>query len=497
MTAILYTDQMEFKRKLYAAIAAGERRIVGQAPTAFGKTVLAAAMAHDVISRGKRMIFVVHALSLIDQTVERFVENGISLDDIGVMQADHPLTDPDRPIQVVSVCTLQRRKIPPAHFVIIDEVHRWFKFYDKWLKDPEWLNVPFLGLSATPWTKGLGKRFSKLIIGTTTRQLIDAGRLSDFRVFAPSTPDLTGVKTVAGDYHEKQLSEVMNRATLVADIVDTWLQRAQDRPTLVFAVDRTHAKHLQTQFQEAGVAAGYIDCNTDRLEREDVAAQFRRGELKVVCNVGCLTTGIDWDVRCIVLARPTKSEMLFVQMIGRGLRLADGKDHCLILDHSDNHNRLGFVTDIHYDKLDDGKKREAAKRKGSEKLPKLCPFCKFLKPPKAHECPSCGFKPEPKCAVVNGEGELVEWQNRKTQIGPSENEKIAFYRELRGYADERAAAGRPYKSQWPAANFKERYGHYPPFFWNDNYGPTEPGRATRNWVKHRIIAYARRRGQAA
>jgi DNA repair protein RadD len=435
-------------------------------------------------------------LTLIDQTVDRFIENGIPRDVIGVLQADHPLTDPTLPIQIASVCTLQRRKLPKADFVIIDEVHRWFRFYDAWLKLPEWADVPLLGLSATPWTKGLGKRFGRLIIGATTGQLIDAGRLSDFKVYAPSTPDLKGIRVVAGDYHEGQLSKVMNATTLVADVVDTWLQRGGNRPTLVFAVDRAHAKHLQAKFQEAGVTAGYIDCFTDRLERERIAEQFRRGTIRVVCNVGCLTTGVDWDVRCIVLARPTRSEMLFVQMIGRGLRIADGKDHCLVLDHSDNHNRLGFVTDIHYDELDDGRKVNKAKAKSTEKLPKACPSCTFLKPPKTLECPQCGFVPKPKCTVIAGDGELVEYRDRKTSVEPSQEEKVQFYRELKGYAAERAAAGRAYHPRWPAMNFKDRYGHFPPYSW-DSLSPVPPSHATRNWVRHKQIKFAKGKGRAA
>jgi DNA repair protein RadD len=289
MTVTLYPDQAAFKRELYAAIAGRCRRIVGQAPTAFGKTVLAASIARDALDRDKRMIFVVHALTLVDQTVARFVENGIPREKIGVIQAKHELTDPARPIHIASVCTLQRRNLPPANVVIIDEIHRWFKFYDKWLKLPDWESVPIIGLSATPWTKGLGKRFSKLVIGATTQQLIDAKRLSDFKVFAPSSkPDLENVKIVRGDYDEGELSKVMRETTLVADVVDTWLQRAQDRPTLVFAVDRVHAKTLQRKFQEAGVAAGYIDCFTPPEEREQIADEFKRGTIKVVCNVGCL-----------------------------------------------------------------------------------------------------------------------------------------------------------------------------------------------------------------
>ena len=304
----------------------------------------------------------------------------------------HPLTNYARPIQIASVQTLQRREIPPADLVMIDEAHRWYDFYGEWLKDPAWAHVPFIGLSATPWTRGLGRYFDKLIVAATTNELIDAGYLAKFKVFAPASPNLAGVRTVAGDYHEGDLSDAMDKANLVADVVTTWLERGQNRPTLCFAVNRAHAKHLEMQFESAGVAAGYIDAFTPRAERLEIAEHFHAGRIKVVCNVGCLTTGIDWDVRCILLARPTKSEMLFVQMIGRGLRTADGKDDCLILDHSDNHIRLGFVTDIYHDELDDGRERQKAQPKQAEVLPKKCPKCSFLKPPKLLACPCCDLR---------------------------------------------------------------------------------------------------------
>jgi DNA repair protein RadD len=209
-----------------------------------------------------------------------------------------------------------------------------------------------------------------------------------------------------------------------------------------------------------------------------------------------LTTGVDWDVRCIVLARPTKSEMLFVQMVGRGLRKAEGKDHCLILDHSDNHSRLGFVTDIHHDTLDDGKAINRPKPKSVEKLPKKCPRCQFLKPPKTLQCPNCGLTPEPKCQVVAADGELVEWQNRNTSVGPTQADKVAFYRELRGYAAERAREGRPLRPGWVDVNFRDKFGNYPPNGF-ERYGAVSPGRVTLGWIKHKQIAYAKRRGAPA
>jgi superfamily II DNA or RNA helicase len=157
----------------------------------------------------------------------------------------------------------------------------------------------------------------------------------------------------------------MDRPELVADVVETWIKRGENRSTLCFAVDRAHAKNLQQQFESAGIRCGYIDAYTDSEERERIADLFHDGTYRVVCNVGCLTTGVDWDVRCIILARPTKSEMLFTQIIGRGLRTADGKDDCLILDHSETHLRLGFVTDIHHESLDEGRGTVEARAKAT------------------------------------------------------------------------------------------------------------------------------------
>ena len=316
--------------QLRQSLQAGKKRPVVQAPTGAGKTVIAAALVNMARDRGKRVIFTVPFLSLINQTVERFFQNGIY--EVGVMQGDHGMTNPNMPVQVCSVQTLARRNIPKADLVIVDECHNMFKIYDKWMNDPDWVDVPFIGLTATPWAKGMGKkgRWDDLIVCTTTTKLIDQKALSDFKVFAPAHPDLSGVQTVAGDYKLDQLASVMDRATLVADIIKTWLQRAANRPTVAFCVDRSHAKHVEQQFLASGVPAAYMDAFTKIDDRDAIIARFKAGEIKVLCNVGVLTTGFDADVRCVILARPTKSEILYTQMIGRGLRQADGKDHCIL-----------------------------------------------------------------------------------------------------------------------------------------------------------------------
>jgi superfamily II DNA or RNA helicase len=479
----LRPQQAQLLEDIDRTMAGGCQRIVVQAPTGFGKTIIAATIAGSILHSGKRAIFTVPALSLIDQTVEKFYAEGVR--DVGVIQANHRMTNYARRIQVASAQTLQRRQIPAADLVMIDEVHKWFEFYAQWLKHPQWSDVPFIGLSATPWTRGLGRYFDRLIIGATTQELIDAGYLSKFRVFAPASPDLSDVRTVAGDYHEGDLSQAMDQSTLVADVIDTWVERAAGRPTLCFAVDRAHAKHLQEEFIQAGVPAAYIDAYTEAAERNAIATQFHSGAVRVVCNVGCLTTGIDWDVRCLILARPTRSEMLFVQMVGRGLRTADGKPDCLIFDHSDNHVRLGFVTDISRNELDDGRERQKAVPKEKEVLPKKCPKCTFLKPPKALTCPCCGFTPEPKCKIENREGKLVEFTSRyQAKAAPTEPHPHEFYGELKSIAQERG-----YQRGWIAHKFKEKFGHWPDGL--DHIAAIQPKSATRSWVKSRQIAYAK------
>jgi DNA repair protein RadD len=123
--------------------------------------------------------------------------------------------------------------------------------------------------------------------------------------------------------------------------------------------------------------------------------------------------GVDWDVRTIVLARPTKSEMRYVQAIGRGLRPADGKDHCLILDHSDTTLRLGFVTDIVHEELDDGKTKQTKKDRDKIKLPKECPACAYLRPAGTNKCPNCGFEAKPQNKIRVVDGELKELNSAK------------------------------------------------------------------------------------
>lgn len=470
--------------KLRHALSTGSKRPVVQAPTGAGKTVIAAAIVKMAREKGSRVIFCVPALSLINQTVERFQQNGIY--DIGVIQGIHELTDYRQPVQVASVQTLMRRDFAKSDLVIIDEAHVMFKFYHDWFNKPEWKDIPFIGLTATPWQRGMGKLWDRLLVATTTQELINLGHLSDFKVFAPSHPDLSKVRTKAGDYHEGDLAHVMDKNELVADIVSTWLAKGERRPTLCFAVNRAHAKNIQQQFEDADVRTAYLDAFTSLEERDAIARDFANGDVEVVCNVGVLTTGVDWDVRCIILARPTRSEILYTQIIGRGLRTAKGKDHCIVLDHSDTTLRLGFVTDIHYDTLDDGKPKLKKEAKVKERLPKECPKCAFLRPPKVRKCPACGFIAEAVDDVEYADGELAELRRDGTRNRKEFTmaEKQEFYDELYGYAMEYG-----YKQGWAYWTYKDKFGVAPPSGMKGT--PIPPSPSTRSWIRHRNIVKAK------
>jgi superfamily II DNA or RNA helicase len=296
-----------------------------------------------------------------------------------------------------------------------------------------------------------------------------------------------------GDFHEGELADAMDRAVVTGDIVETWIKRGEGRPTFCFCVNRRHAQHVAERFLEAGIAAEYMDGETPREDREAIFNRFRSGQIRIICNVGVLTTGIDLDVRCIVDAKPTKSRILFVQTIGRGLRTAPGKDHLLILDHAGNHLRLGMVTEIGQNHLDDGSARQADVDRGREPvelLPKLCEECKAVVPARARSCPSCGGEIHAKTDIEAVEGELVEFGARRSgKRGVEVFEKKRFYAELLGYAERRG-----FKRGWAFHKFEERYGHQPAGY---EHVSMEPSLATMNWIKSRQIAFAKARGRAA
>ena len=482
-----------------SSLAAGNMRPMVMSPTGSGKTVIAEhAIAMQLLGKSlirqavegkERVAFVVPRLELIRQTVDRF--RSVGLNDIGVVQGRHELTNPHARIQVCSAQTLSRRDLPDVDLAIVDEAHEMHKSIFRWMKACP--NIPFVGLSATPWAQGLGKYYDDLIIVATIADLIEKGRLCNFEAYAPGlSANLSSVSTVAGEFHQTQLGAVMDDAVLVGDVVTTWQEKGENRPTFLFAVNCDHARHLYERFVEAGIGAAYIDGNSPEGERQAIFEQFRAGEVRVICSVGVLTTGVDEDVRCIIDAQPTKSEIRHVQKIGRGLRTAPGKDHLLVLDHAGNHLRLGEVTGIFHGKLHDGTPKAEKERKAekSEPLPKLCPECKAVISKREETCSQCGHVFTAQTGVRHQDGELVKLgSGEQGRMGATVEEKRQFYLEALGYARQ---SGK--KDGFAFHKYQGKYGLHekPPWAWRA-YEPLTPTLATINEIKRQAIAWAQGR----
>lgn len=480
-------------------------RTVLMGPTGMGKTVIMATMTRGSIVKGKSVAILVPRKQLIEQTLEQLADEGIT--SVGVIQADHYRTNGAMPVQVCTPQSLQNRPKslldkdgkPRFGLVLVDECHEQFRFIRDLMQHPDWQGVPFVGVSATPWARGMGTYWNDLVIPTTTEELIATTNavsgqsfLAPFKVFAPPSglrPDLSKVATsnqVQGtDYVVGQLSTEMRKAPLVADAVSTWKMMASNRKTLVFAVDRAHADALHTKFCEAGVHAEYIDGNTPMRERTAIRKNLRNGRTQVVVNIGVLTTGCDWpEVDCIQLCRPTRSESLLVQIVGRGLRPSPGKDFCLVLDHTMNTERLGLVTDICHTLLDDGRPKVNGKAKPAEALPKECPSCHHMKPPKTRTCPSCGHeaKVQSKVETVNGKLEEVKGKKAKVTMADKQLWWSGFLRH----------AQVTFKShKWCLAQYRQKFNVWPRGLYDiaaDEVSPEIAG-----WIKSRAIAWANRR----
>ena len=470
----------------------GNKRICLKAPTGVGKTFIAAMIIEGALEKGNRVAFVAPYSVLINQTVDRFMEQDLPLP--GVMQGQHELTDASRPIQICTAQTLGRRQKPLVDIVIVDEAHLQYKCVIEWMdKNPD---IIFIGLTATPFAKGMGRNYQDLIEIKSLAECFDDGTLSGYEVYGVENPDLSGVKTVAGEYHEGQLAEIMGDAKLIGNIVDNWLKNGEARQTIVFSVNVLHANQVANDFDRAGIRSEVIVASTPLEERQEMFKRFERRETRILVSVGCLIAGFDAYVDCIIWAAPTKSDIKFLQGIGRGLRTAKGKDYCLIFDHSGTFTDKGFIEDVDacFDGLDDGEKKESSsaelEKEVKIKAPKECKKCTFLKPAGIHECPKCGFAPR------YGEDTEVDETRGLKKLGKSKakahtkEDKQRFYSELLGY---RKQAAKKYSDGWVAHKYRAKFGVWPKSM---NGSVLEPTPTTLNWIKSQNIAWAKSRKSA-
>jgi DNA repair protein RadD len=491
----LWEHQLLGLAKLRASAKAGRRRIVLGAPCGSGKTEVGVEVVKGARAKGNSVAFCVPMLNLIDQTVKRFVKRGIDAEEMGVIQARHPLTKEGAPIQVCSVQTLDRREIlPDVQVALIDEAHIQFKVIQRWMNERP--GTLFVGMSATPWAKGMADDWQELITISSIPAMIEAGVLAPYLAYAPPLqPDLTGIpdNRITKDYAEGPLSERMQEKKLVADVVSTWLDKGEGRPTLVFCVDRAHAAAINDQFEDAGVRARYIDANTPTDERADYMDGLESGETQVITSIGTMTTGTDLPVvSCISYVRPTKSPILYVQSICRGLRSYAGKQNCLILDHStSSHRLLSWLGEVDHPLLPGKVEKKSVSHETDLPLPRICSACNFFIPAKTPHCPNCGFVPKRQTPIQNEAGELVAFTGaklsdpqKKANKDFSSDEKRRFYGELKGYA-----AFKHYNPKWADNKYKARFGVWPNAY-KEARPLWPPSRETASWIRGQVQYWA-------
>jgi len=468
------------------------KRVILQAATASGKTAIAAKIFQNATKREKRCLFICDRIVLVNQTSDEFgrwgIRHGV------VMGKDHPLCIPDRPVQIASAATLLNRKIDQFDIIIQDEAHALHKGAIKAFDaNPDAL---ILGLTASPYTKGLGKIFETYIQPFTIKQLTEKGLLCPYDVYGPCPIDLSNVKTTAGEYNNKDLGEAANKTGLTADIVDTYLKLAKGKKTIVFSTNVAHGRALQKQFMKKGISAKEINAYLPKAGPESSTAiieEFRQNIFTVLISVSIIIKGFSVsDVEVIQLATATKSMIKLTQAVGRGTRLFPGKEKCIVLDHGKNFERLGFPDEYVFDELDDGKKHESSNKQQErpEQLPKVCASCAFLKPPGVHICPACGFKPELVQDVEVADGQL-EKIARKARKEYTIEEKQEFLGGLNRHAAKKGMKiHRKGFYGWALYKFQDKFGCRPSskMSWSHQCNISEE---VKKFIQHGNIKFAK------
>jgi DNA repair protein RadD len=457
MLAELRDYQHHAIERIRFAIRGGKRRIMLQLPTGGGKTLTAACMLAAALGKGSRSMFVAHRLELIDQTVSSFARLGVL--SIGVVRAQDQRTDPSQPIQVCSIQTLARRApLKDIKIVFVDEAHRsCAKTYEKHLFSA-YPDAIFVGLSATPCRtdgKPLGQWWDHMVPGATYSELIAGGHIVAPIVYStPVLPDLSSVRTVAGDYNAEDLEAAVNRRALIGNLLSEWQKRAAGRRTVAFAVSVAHSKAIVETFTEAGVSAEHLDGTTPEDLRRAILARLASGATTLVSNVGVLCEG--WDLpacKCMLLARPTKSLALYMQMAGRILRPWEDVAP-IILDHGGNVDRHGMP---HEDR--EWSLECKPKRVGTMPL-KACPECFAMIAASCGTCPHCGHEFPAGSADPKPPAEPLSHVELALRSLDGDDAQLAFFRSLSKKAEEKR-----WKPGAVLHRFRERYGELPPRKW--------------------------------
>ena len=339
--------QQECLAAIMTGYRAGVRRQLICLPTGSGKTVIFAEFPRYFRMRNQ-MLVLAHRAELLEQACDKIRRANPDLK-IAVEQAGR-IADPDCDVVVASVPTLGRRgskrlsRLDPNRFflIVVDEAHhatattykRVLDFFGVFEAETPKLLV---GFTATPKRgdgQGLDAVFQEIVFSRSLPDMIHAGYLAPVAAYRVETDiDLSRVKTRMGDFVTSHLSEAVNIAPRNDLVVNVFRSKLKDRQTLCFCVDVAHTRILSKAFNSAGIPAAAVSGDMDRAARVKALENFHAGRTQVLANCMVLTEGYDEpSVSGIILARPTKSTLLYTQMIGRGTRLHPGKQNVTIID---------------------------------------------------------------------------------------------------------------------------------------------------------------------
>ena len=335
--------QQNLVSKTFAAWSGGMRKVLLQLSTGGGKTIIFSTMASEFTCRGEGVLVVAHREELILQAADKLAIT--TRVQPGIIKAGYKPTD--SLLQIGSIQTLTRRKIyPKAELVIVDEAHHCSAASYRKLLDA-YNNALILGVTATPRREdgyGLRDVFEHLVCSITTKELIALGYLTDYKLIAGFKYSQHRVPQKR-DFTKKELEQVASDYK-PEEILKQWQNFCAGKKTILFAVNVMHSKAIATKFRANGIAAEHLDGDTPPDKRKAILDRFKSGITKIISNCAILTEGFDCpDAEAVVIARPTSSVTLWLQMIGRVLRPSPGKDYATILDMTDNWFRLGRPCD--------------------------------------------------------------------------------------------------------------------------------------------------------
>jgi len=399
-------------------------------PTGAGKTIVFSWIAAN--ARG-RVLILVHRVELLRQTSEKLTMFGV----------DHGLISPHyRPqyhkaVQVASVQTLVRRmdQVEQPDLIVIDEAHH--AMAGTWMRILNEYQCRRLGVTATPMRadgKGMGDVFDTIVEGPTVSELIEMGYLTNPKVYAPAAKiDLSGVKTRGGDYVRSELATAVDKPTITGDAVSYYRKLADGVPAVAFCVSVDHAKHVADQFRSAGYVSESVDGTMSDDERKRVLNGLGDG-IDVVTSCDLISEGTDIPaIGCAILLRPTQSEALYLQQVGRALRPYEDRKEAVILDHVGNVLRHGMPDEVRAWTLAG---RERVNREKSDNPVSQCDKC-YAVYPSGRICPECGHERElNQREIAQVEGELMEVkrvERRQDQGRAKSLQALRLIERQRGY----------------------------------------------------------------